>query len=273
MISEPSRDPGQVLGRLASFVVPQLADYCVVMLARGDTLESAGSAPVATASREADRLMAQLPISVDTHGPMASVMRTGLPALVEHAERGGPLGSIYGSFVARLGITSAMLVPLMAHGRPIGVMLFASGKDRPAYEREDLELAMDLSGRAAAAAEDLAARTRERTFTEMLTRALLPSRFPVVPELAFAARYVPADLGPVGGDWYDAFELPDGRIGLVIGDVAGHGIEAASTMARLRNGLFAYATEGHDATATFERLSTLLADPSGDLQVQDLSPP
>jgi len=52
-------------------------------------------------------------------------------------------------------------------------------------------------------------------------------------DLAFAARYVPPTSSPVGGDWYDVFELPDGKVGLVIGDVAGHGVEAASTMARL----------------------------------------
>lgn len=269
VISDPSRDPGRVLARLADFVVPQLADACVVMLARGERLEVAASAPAGSLSEEVGRLAAELPIATATHGPMAVAMKTGLPAFVEHAEAATDLGSTYGPFVARLGMTSAMLVPLMVHGRPTGVMLFAAGRDRRRYEREDLELAMDLGARAAAAAEDLATRTRERTFTEMLTRALLPSRFPVVSELEFAARYVPADLGPVGGDWYDVFELPEGKIGLVIGDVAGHGIEAASTMARLRNGLFAYATEGHGATAIFDRLSGLLAGPSGDWQVQD----
>ncbi len=187
---------------------------------------------------------------------------------MEHPGQGG-LGSAYHSFASGLRLTSAMLVPLIVHGRTTGVMLFGGRPDRDAFERQDLDLAMEIGSRAAAVAEDLAVRTRERTFTEMLTRALLPSRFPVLNDLAFAARYVPADLGPVGGDWYDVFELPDGKIGLVIGDVAGHGVEAASTMARLRNGLFAYATEGHQATAIFERLSGLLGGPSGDWQVQD----
>lgn len=268
VISEPSRLPGRELSRLAEFVVPRLADTCVVMLARGRTLEPAAFAPAGAVAGHVTRLIGELPVTVETHGPVASVMRSGLPALVEHADR-GPLGSAYGGFTSRLGMTSAMIVPLVVHGRSTGVMLFAARSDRTAFEREDLELAMDIGARAAAAAEDLAARTRERTFTEMLTRALLPSRFPVMADLAFAARYVPADLGPVGGDWYDVFELPDGKVGLVIGDVAGHGVEAASTMARLRNGLFAYATEGHEATAIFERLSGLLGGPSGDWQLQD----
>jgi sigma-B regulation protein RsbU (phosphoserine phosphatase) len=268
VISEPSRQPDRMLGRLAEFVVPRLADACVILLARGDTLEPAAFAPSAELSGHTTQLLGELPVNSERHGPIATVMRSGLPALVDHSDLWS-LDSAYGRFARSLQLTSAMLVPLMVHGRSSGVVLFAARSGRRPFDREDLDLATDLGARAAAAAEDIAVRAREHTFTEMLTRALLPSRFPVMADLAFAARYVPADHGPVGGDWYDVFELPDGKIGLVIGDVAGHGVEAASTMARLRNGLFAYATEGHRATAIFERLAGLLSGPSGDWQVQD----
>ncbi len=70
--------------------------------------------------------------------------------------------------------------------------------------------------------------------------SLLPRRLPEVPGWSVQARYVPAAGGRVGGDWYDALELPDGRVAVVVGDVAGHGLGAAAAMGQLRNALRAY---------------------------------
>lgn len=70
--------------------------------------------------------------------------------------------------------------------------------------------------------------------------SLLPRRLPALPGWSLQARYVPAAGGRVGGDWYDALELPDGRFAVVVGDVAGHGIGAAAAMGQLRNALRAY---------------------------------
>src|SRR4029079_4313002 len=80
---------------------------------------------------------------------------------------------------------------------------------------------------------------------EMLQRSLLPEDLPQPTGLTFAARYLPAAAKRlVGGDWYDVIELPDGRTGVAIGDVVGHGIEAATLMGALRNALQAYALQG-----------------------------
>src|SRR4029077_2935811 len=69
---------------------------------------------------------------------------------------------------------------------------------------------------------------------------------PAVDGFTLAASYVPADAGfKAGGDWYDVIPLEDGRFGLVIGDVSGHGLEAASVMGQLRSAVRAYALEGH----------------------------
>jgi phosphoserine phosphatase RsbU/P len=78
-----------------------------------------------------------------------------------------------------------------------------------------------------------------------LQRSLLPDTTPSIDGLDIAARYVPAD-GDLGGDWYDVFRLPDERIGIVMGDVAGHGLAAAVVMGRLRSALRAYALEHAD---------------------------
>ena len=85
---------------------------------------------------------------------------------------------------------------------------------------------------------------REHQIAETLQRSLLPERLPEIADVAMAARYVPATADiQVGGDWYDVIQLPDGLIGLAIGDVAGHGLQAAATMGQVRMALRAYALQ------------------------------
>jgi PAS domain S-box-containing protein len=82
---------------------------------------------------------------------------------------------------------------------------------------------------------------QEHTIAETLQRSLLPERLPEIEGLGLAARYLPAGAGSaIGGDWYDVLERPDGRVALVVGDVVGHGLRAASTMGQLRNAFRAY---------------------------------
>src|SRR5439155_16726746 len=85
----------------------------------------------------------------------------------------------------------------------------------------------------------------QHAIAERLQRTLLPTAMPEMAGVKVAARYLPAAAaGAVGGDWYDVIPLPDGRIGFAIGDVVGHGLEAATLMGGLRNALHAYALEG-----------------------------
>ena len=84
---------------------------------------------------------------------------------------------------------------------------------------------------------------RERRAVDVLHEALIHPDFPDVPGIEIAARYLSAEVeADVGGDWYDAFPTPDGRVMLVVGDVSGHGIRAARLMAKLRHAIRAYAT-------------------------------
>jgi serine phosphatase RsbU (regulator of sigma subunit) len=96
--------------------------------------------------------------------------------------------------------------------------------------------------------------TADRTAAAALQRSLLPGRLPKVPELEFSARYVPGTDTGVAGDWYDVFPLPEGRLGIVIGDVAGNGLGAAVIMGRLRSALRAYALEFPDPAAVLGKL-------------------
>ena len=95
--------------------------------------------------------------------------------------------------------------------------------------------------------------------TEMLQRTLLPDGFPQVPGLRFSAKYLAAGSGlKVGGDWYDVFQLPNGCMALVIGDVVGRGVMAASVMAEARTALRAYLIEGHSLREAMSLLNDLL---------------
>jgi anti-anti-sigma factor len=102
---------------------------------------------------------------------------------------------------------------------------------------------------------------RERRNAETLQRSLLPHRLPIIPGVEFASRYLPGGAGlEVGGDWYDVFTLPRGRLGITIGDVVGRGLAAAAAMGQLRTALRAYAIETNSPAAVLQRLSRLVAE-------------
>jgi serine phosphatase RsbU (regulator of sigma subunit)/anti-sigma regulatory factor (Ser/Thr protein kinase) len=117
-------------------------------------------------------------------------------------------------------------------------------------QRERSERVREARGRAEAEA-----------IASTLQRHLLPDRLPEVPALALAARYRPSErAAQVGGDWYDAIVLPGDRVGLVIGDVVGHGVRAATLMGELRAALRAYAvTEPECPGAVLTLLNSLVA--------------
>lgn len=125
-----------------------------------------------------------------------------------------------------------------------------------AWEAAELEAAQSLT---AHLVQLLYSRHRTVAMVaETLQRSLLPETLPSPPGWSFAADSRPASAG-VGGDWYDAVGLPSGRFLLAVGDVAGHGLTAASAMAQLRNALRAYAVEEDDPAQVLVRLDRLAA--------------
>ena len=101
---------------------------------------------------------------------------------------------------------------------------------------------------------------REHQIAETLQRSLLPDRIPHIPGVAVAARYVPATADMrVGGDWYDVIQLRGGLIGLAIGDVAGHGLQAAAAMGQLRMAVRAYAVQDPSPVAVMNGLHGLVS--------------
>jgi anti-anti-sigma factor len=121
--------------------------------------------------------------------------------------------------------------------------------------------AVEVTGTVRAREEVQALLERERRIAETLQRSLLPQQLPRIPGVALAGRYLPGAAGlEIGGDWYDVFLLPGGRVGLTIGDVVGRGLTAAASMGQLRTGLRAYALEAASPAAVLERLNRLVQE-------------
>ncbi|MER8005887.1 sodium/proline symporter PutP [Streptomyces sp. NPDC094149] len=130
---------------------------------------------------------------------------------------------------------SLMVVPVRARGITLGVATFArTGRTGP-FEDDDVRLAEELVSRAAVAVDNARRYTRERTAARSMQRYLLPQELTGGSALEVASWYLPADApSGVGGDWFDVIPLSGARVALVVGDVVGHGMNAAATMGRLR---------------------------------------
>ncbi|MEU7280237.1 SpoIIE family protein phosphatase [Streptomyces sp. NPDC045431] len=172
--------------------------------------------------------------------PQARCLRTGRPVADSVPAAAASAASVGGAHPVELlgeGVHSYLGAPLCARGAILGLAgFYRRGRDRP-YEEDDLTLAGELAARAAISVDNARRFSRERTASLTLQRSLLPRDLPRLTAAELAFRYLPADTGTgvgVGGDWFDAIPLSGMRVALVVGDVAGHGLQAAATMGRLR---------------------------------------
>jgi sigma-B regulation protein RsbU (phosphoserine phosphatase) len=137
------------------------------------------------------------------------------------------------------GIKVMLGVPLLSGDTVLGVLHVGRLERRP-FDDHDVELLQIAADRVAGAVQSRQLAV-ERAATALLERSLLPTKLPTCPGLTFATRFVAAEGLTVGGDWYDLFTLPSGQLWIVVGDVAGHGLQAAVVMGRIRSALRAYA--------------------------------
>lgn len=144
-------------------------------------------------------------------------------------------------------------------GALVGGLAVAVG-DEPLSD-EEREAAGRFAEAATVALANLRTFAEEHRIALALQRAFLPSGLRVRGGVEVAARYAASDARlDVGGDFYDAYDLPDGRVAVVIGDVQGHSLRAATVMAEVRMTLRAYLREGHDAAAALDLLNAALRD-------------
>jgi serine phosphatase RsbU (regulator of sigma subunit)/anti-sigma regulatory factor (Ser/Thr protein kinase) len=179
------------------------------------------------------------------------VAATSQPVRIENVAH----ADIYNPILREKGLVSLLGVPLLVEGRVIGVLHVGTLTQR-IFADDEVELLQSAADRAALAISSRVTE-RERGLADALQSSLMP-RLPHLPAVALTGRYFPAASAQLGGDWYDAFQLPDGRLGMAIGDVVGRGFHAAAIMGQLRSGLRAYALDGMSPGAVLARLSRLL---------------
>jgi serine phosphatase RsbU (regulator of sigma subunit)/anti-sigma regulatory factor (Ser/Thr protein kinase) len=192
----------------------------------------------------------QVPLARGFAGRVAAQAR---PIVIEDLSRADVVNPI----LRQKGIRSMLGVPVHIEGRVIGVLHIGT-LHRRLFNDEDIAL-LQLAADRAALAVDRGRLSEQRSVTEIMQRTLLPDALPQVPGVRFSAKYLPAGSGVrIGGDWYDVFQLGDGRLAFVIGDVVGRGVLAASVMAEIRTALRAYLVEGHDLPSVMALLNDLL---------------
>lgn len=138
------------------------------------------------------------------------------------------------ALVRKYGAHSLIAVPVRARGATLGaVTLIRHGGSPQRFRARHVTITDDLVTRAAIYVDNARRFTRERSVALALQRSLLPHGPAVLSAVETAARYLPTG-GDAGGDWFDVIPLPGARVGLVVGDVVGHGISASATMGGLR---------------------------------------
>jgi phosphoserine phosphatase RsbU/P len=210
------------------------ADTAAVLL-----LDNTSGTLVATAAAGLEEEVAQgvrIPVGRGFAGRVAAERR---PVIIDHVDSTAVINPI----LLDKGIASLMGVPLVAGGQVLGVLHLGSKTPRQ-FTGQDAELLQLAADRAAVAVQSMLTRD-DRIAATALQRSLVPSALPAVAGTEMAARYIPG-TGTVGGDWYDVFTLPTGEVCLVIGDVAGSGLQAAVIMGRIRSSLRSYALQTSD---------------------------
>ena len=199
-----------------------------------------------------ERLVAGLPTFVPDFGAMSTDQ-------LREMDSGTGLTRMLAARAA--GAQSMIVVPLTARGVIMGiVILYRLSGSRP-FSQADLELARDLVARAAVSIDNARLYTRERASALALQRGLLPRQIPDVPGLELAYRYVPAETAAeVGGDWFDVITLGPGRYALIVGDVTGHDMRAASLMGQLRTATRTLAMLDLTPAELLTRLDQVTAD-------------
>ncbi|CAG6395150.1 SpoIIE family protein phosphatase [Streptomyces cocklensis] len=158
------------------------------------------------------------------------------------------------------GIHSGLVVPLAARGAQLGTVTLIRAGSSPPFDDEDMAVAGALADRAAISMDNARRYSREHGIAVELQRALLAAPGVPHPQLDVATRYLPAGaMDLVGGDWFDTLALPSGITLLAMGDVMGHGVEAAVEMSHYRSMLRVVAGEGDPPDRILRRMDKLLA--------------
>nr|WP_218861035.1 SpoIIE family protein phosphatase [Petropleomorpha daqingensis] len=241
MISS-SLDVDDALQKLMDLVVPRLGDWAIVALL-GDDRRPTQSARAHSDPARIPDMDAYLDRpdqgDGDQDSPMAAAFYTGEPIamhpipseLVDYQLTSDEVRAAW----RRLDTDSFVIVPLRARGETFGGLVLLNTSARGPHSEMEIATAVEVARRAGLALDNARLYGQQLKVAETLQRSLLTPP-PQPDDLEIAVRYQPAAINMhVGGDWYDAFQQPDGATLLVIGDVVGHNVDAAAAMGQIRS--------------------------------------
>ncbi|MEU5165238.1 MULTISPECIES: SpoIIE family protein phosphatase [Streptomyces] len=268
-------DRDQTLALMAQMTVPTLATWCAVYTIADQSSEPYLSYVLHEDEERIDGLKALLS-SIDPPDPVpapgariwAAPTEAGHQAALRTSKRtlgkdaplsmGAAARTVLATAAAVGGET--VVLPLVARNRVIGMLTLGKPSDEH-FRQEILELAEDLSRRAALALDNARLYSERMAISQSLQRSLLPPGLPDVPNVEIEVIYRAAGEGnEVGGDFYDVFPIRDGAYGFAIGDVCGTGPEAAAVTGLARHALRLLAREGFGGPAVLERLNAAILD-------------
>ncbi|MFE4592589.1 SpoIIE family protein phosphatase [Streptomyces laurentii] len=267
-------DRDQTLALMAQMTVPTLATWCAVYTIAEQTSDPNLSYVLHEDEDQIDGVKALLlsiapPDPVTTPGarvwtaPGEAAHRAALSVSMRELDgRGSPVSSgIDHALTTATAVGGETVVlPLVARNRVIGMLTLGRPSDDH-FRQESLELAEDLSRRAALALDNARLYSERVAISQSLQRSLLPPGLPEIPGVEVDVIYRAAGEGnEVGGDFYDLFPIRDGAYGLAIGDVCGTGPEAAAVTGLARHALRLLAREGFGGPAVLERLNAAILD-------------
>ncbi|MGW7357627.1 SpoIIE family protein phosphatase [Streptomyces sp. NPDC054802] len=268
-------DRDQTLALMAQMTVPTLAAWCAVYTIADQSSEPYLSYVLHEDEERIDGLKALLsridpPDPVPTPGarvwnaPGEAAQRAALLASKRELGLGStpPVSSGIGTTLATAATVGGetVVLPLVARNRVIGMLTLGKPSDDH-FRQEILELAEDLSRRAALALDNSRLYSERMAISQSLQRSLLPPELPQIPGVEVDVIYRAAGEGnEVGGDFYDLFPIRDGAYGFAIGDVCGTGPEAAAVTGLARHALRLLAREGFGGPAVLERLNAAILD-------------
>jgi serine phosphatase RsbU (regulator of sigma subunit)/anti-sigma regulatory factor (Ser/Thr protein kinase) len=191
---------------------------------------------------------------MDTREPVREVMASGDAARIATAWLRRPVARL-------LSGVSMLLLPLIARDTMLGFFVCVRQVGNRRFDAYDTEIGMEFASQAAIFIDNARRYTRERATALTLQRSLLPTGLSAPSSVEVNHRYLPGSkLIEVGGDWYESIALPGGRVALVVGDVAGHGVRAAVTMGRLRTAIHTLAMLELPPAETLQLLDELMQE-------------
>lgn len=248
---DASLDPAETLRKIARTAVPEFAELCVIDLldGRGSIASTVAAAVDPGIAEEVERLRKIAPLQRGGSHPVAQVLDSGVPVVVNDLTDGGAVKRVAQSdehqqFMNDVGYRSAAVFPMVARGRTHGAISFLHLGGSARYEPDQLAVLEDLTGRAAMALDNARLYAERAHVARTLQRSLMPSALPDISGLELASSFRPMGAGnEVGGDFYDAFGDRE-SFWLVVGDVCGKGAEAAALTGFLRHTTVAHARRG-----------------------------